>query len=474
MVSAHPNVVTNRLTNTLSFYGVAAYSYRSRYIFNANVRADGSNKFGQDPRTRFLPIWSVSGRWNLHNEELLDVSWLNELAVKSSYGIQGNVSDEQTPHMILNLGSRDELSGFYANTLATLPNPLLKWEKTNSFNIGLDFAFLNNRVSGLFEYYHKMGHDQIVRTEVVPTVGVTSMSINVGDIMNKGYEMILNVTPVQSRHFTWNLHVNGGRNVNRVTRGETTREYSYMEYINGSAIVKGKPNNSFYSYKFDNLDAAGLPTFLNTKELTGTTREEMYAEVFEYSGNRVPDIQGGLGSTFRYKNLTLNFFFSYSLGAKVRMNNLYSNSGQRLPNPEQNMTKEFVNRWRQPGDEAWAVIPTLSTERLDNLVQQLFDMTGYQIQISNNGWQMYNHSNIRVVPADFLRLRTLALRYTFPQEMLRGTGIKMASLRAEGNNLFTIASKKLFGQDPEQVSFGGVGATTPPVSSFSLGIDISF
>jgi TonB-linked SusC/RagA family outer membrane protein len=475
MVDANPNVVTNRLTNTMSFYGVAAYSFRSRYIFNANVRADGSNKFGQDPSTRFLPIWSMSGRWNIHNEKALtEIMWLNEFAVKSSYGIQGNVADEQTPSMILELGPREALSGYYMNYLSILPNPYLKWEKTNSFNIGTDFALFNNRVSGTFEYYHKKGHDQIVRTEVVPTVGVTSMSINVGDIMNKGYEMILNVVPVKTKDFTWSLHVNGGRNVNRVTRGETTREYSYMEYINASAIVKGKPINSFYSYKFDKLDEQGLPTFLNTTELTGTTREEMYANVFEYSGKKIPDIQGGLGSTIRYKDLTFNFFFSYSLGSKVRMNNLYSNSGQRLPNPEQNMSREFVDRWRQPGDEAWATIPTLSTDNLSNVLQEALDRTGHQIVIASNGWQMYNHSNIRVVPGDFLRLRSLSLRYQLPREQCNKLGAQMVSVRLEGNNLFTLASKKLFGQDPEQVAFGGIGATTPPVSSFSFGLDVSF
>ncbi|MDR2414831.1 MAG: TonB-dependent receptor, partial [Odoribacteraceae bacterium] len=349
-----------------------------------------------------------------------------------------------------------------------------KWEKTNSFNTGIDFALFDNRVSGSFEYYHKKGRDQIVRAEVVPTVGVTSMSVNVGDIMNKGYEMILNVTPVKSSSFTWTMHVNGGQNVNRVTRGETTKEYSYMEYINGTSVVKGKPINSFYSYKFDKLDEQGLPTFLNTTEFTGTTREEMYAEMFEYSGKRIPDIQGGIGNTFRYRDFTLNFFFSYSVGSKVRMNNLYRNSGQQLPNPEQNMSKEFVNRWKQPGDEAWAIIPTLSTDDLSNLVKQVLDKTGYQIPISNNGWQMYNHSNIRVVSANFLRLRALSLRYNLPLEAGNKLGVKTASVHVEGNNIFTLASKKLAGQDPEQVAFGGIGATTPPVSSFSLGIDISF
>jgi hypothetical protein len=138
------------------------------------------------------------------------------------------------------------------------------------------------------------------------------------------------------------------------------------------------------------------------------------------------------------------------------------------------MSKEFVNRWRQPGDEAWATIPTLSTADLSNILKEVLDRTGYQIRIANNGWQMYNHANIRVVPGDFLRLRTLSLRYNLPANACREIGARAVGLRFEGNNLFTLASGKLFGQDPEQVAFGGTGATTPPVSTFSVGIDVSF
>ena len=145
MVMNSPDVVTNTLSNYLSWYGVLSYAYKSRYILNGNIRADGSNKFGQDRSTRFLPIWSVSARWNIMNEPFLEnVMWMNELSVRGSYGIQGNVSDDQTPSMIIQLGSMDEISGDYISTLSKLPNPFLKWEKTVSYNIGLDFSLFEN------------------------------------------------------------------------------------------------------------------------------------------------------------------------------------------------------------------------------------------------------------------------------------------------------------------------------------------
>ena len=197
----------------------------------------------------------------------------------------------------------------------------------------------------------------------------------------------------------------------------------------------------------------------------------MYAKVFSYSGNRIPDMQGGFSTTFSYRNFTLGLFFSYSVGAKVRLNNLYNNSGQELPNPQQNMSGEFVNRWRQPGDEAWAVIPALST---DDLSMSTGILGSREIEIANNMWQMYNQSDLRVVSSDFLRLRTAYLRYAIPQKVCNALRISAANVRLEGNNLFLICSKDLNGQDPEQLGFGEIGITTPPVASFSLGLDITF
>ena len=466
-----PNSITDRISNYLSVYGVLSYAYKGRYILNANVRADGSNKFGRDKSTRFLPIWSVSGRWNIMNESFLEnVMWLNELSVKGSYGIQGNVSDDQTPSMIIKLGSMDQTTGDYMATLSKLPNPLLKWEKTTSYNLALDFSVLDNRISGTVEYYYKQGNDQIVSVEVSPTTGTSSMSLNVGDIMNKGYELIINAVPVKTRDFRWSLSLNSAKNINKITRGGMQDEYTYAQYVDGSAVLKGYAINSFFSYKFAGLNEKGLPTFKDIEETDGITREEMYAKAFAYSGNRVPDMQGGFSTNFTYKQLTLGLFFSYSLGAKVRRNNLYNNSGQYLPTPQQNMSGEFVNRWRKPGDEAWAVIPALSTESLS--------MTGFfsdrELTIADNRWQMYNQSDLRVVSANFLRLRTAYIRYAIPESFCKKIHVGAANVRLEGNNLWTVCSKKLNGQDPEQLGMGNIGITTPPVSSFSFGLDITF
>ena len=475
MVMANPDVVTNTLSNFLSFYGVASYAYRSRYIVNANVRADGSNKFGQDRSTRFLPIWSVSARWNIMNEPVFkDVMWMNELAVRTSYGIQGNVSDDQTPNMIIKMGNLDPLSGGYMSEISKLPNPFLKWEKTRSFDVALDFSFLDNRLGGTIEYYYKNGRDQIVRTAVSPTTGSTTMSLNVGDVMNKGYEFILNAVPVRTQDFRWSLSLNSARNINRVTRGGAREEYTWKNFVDGSAVLEGRALDTFFSYRYDGLNEEGVPLFKDMDEPEGITHEQMLERVLTESGNRIPLMQGGFSSHFTWKNFTLGMFFSYQLGAKGRLNYLYSNTGQYLPNPEQNMSSEFVNRWRKPGDEATTDIPALSTEYYSMSGISPISSLTRRWNVADNRWQMYNQSDLRVVSTDFLRLRSAYLRYTLPQAACRSLRIQNAHVRLEGYNLFTLASKQLKGQDPEQIGLGSFGPTTPPVPSFALSLDLTF
>ena len=469
LVKSHPNVITNTLTNVMSWYGTFTYDYMNRYIVNFNIRADGSNKFGQDKSNRFLPIWSVSGRWNLHEEAFLkEVMWMNMFAFRGSYGIQGNVSPDQTPNLLIQLGSFDPISKQYISKLSKLPNPQLRWEKTTSWNFGVDFAFLDNRLNGSVEVYRKKGKDQIISKEVASTTGSTTMQLNAGNLENKGYEIVLNVVPVKTKDITWALNINGARNINKVTKSGITTDYGYKEYLDGSAVIPGEALNTFYSYKYDRLDANGLPTFKDIEETDGITQTEMFAKVFAYSGTRIPDITGGFGTDISYKNLAIGGFFSYSLGTKIRLNNLYNDSGQRLPQPQQNMNQAFVNRWKQPGDENRTDIPVLTTDPLD--------MYGLgidrKIKIADNGWEMYNKSDLRVASGNYLRLKNLYVRYNFSDRICHKIRAQMISVRFEATNLWLLADKKLKGQDPEQVTLGGV--STPPTSSYTLGLDITF
>ncbi|MPQ46345.1 SusC/RagA family TonB-linked outer membrane protein [Marinifilum sp. N1E240] len=471
-VERFKDVITDRLTNVMSFYGTFTYSYDYRYIANFNIRADGSNKFGQDKDNRFLPVWSVSGRWNMHNEKWFkNMLWLNQLSIRGSYGVQGNIASNASPNLLVNLGSRDATSGHLVSTLDMLPNPMLRWEKTKSYNLALDFTVFNGRISGNVDLYKKKGEDMIVSRDVSITTGSNSMTLNAGNIENKGFDININMTPIRSKNFTWNLSVNGGRNINTVTDAGTS-DLTYEEYLSGNAVIPGKALNSFYSYKFGGLDENGLPTYKDIEETDGITKEEMYAKMLAFSGKRTPDIEGGFSTTLRYKKWSIGAIFFYSLGRDIRLNPLYESTGQHLPNPQQNMDDVFVNRWRKPGDEKHTNIPTLSNDPLD-MTPSIFG-NGRQIEIAKNKWEMYNKSDLRVASGDYLRLRTLSLKHSFSEHICDKLHVSDANFRVEVSNVWTLKDKKLRGRDPEQISFSKNTGAIPMTPTYTLGFDVTF
>lgn len=471
--------VTNRISNFVSLFANLTYSYQNRYIFTYNVRAEGSNKFGQDRRARFLPIWSLSGRWNIHQEHFLkDMMWLNMLALRGSYGIQGNVSDEQTPQMIMRYGEYNEVAGFFQSRISKLPNPLLRWEKNRSFNLGFETALLDNRLTLSVDYYERIGTDQLINKAVSHSLGRNNIQINAGTLVNKGIDFMVGIVPIRNKDWTWTLNLNGARSRNKVTDGGVNTEYTYFQYLNGTAIVNGNPIDAFYSYRFKGLTEQGYPDFYGIEESgEEDTKEEFFAKVMEKSGDRVPFAQGGLSTSLRYKDFTLSLFFSYSVGNKVRLNDLYANTGQKTPQPYQNLSAELVDRWQKPGDEAHTNIPVLTADPLDD-VRQGKSFFGpkkeieYAHDFAANRWQMYNKSNLRVVDGSHIRLRTVTLTYRVPQDFLRRTGISSAMLRLNAYNLFVLSSKDLRGQDPSQMTLGS--RTTPPLPSYAFTIDLSF
>ena len=130
------------------------YSYKDKFVLNGNLRMDGSNQFGSNPKYRFLPIWSVSGKYTLSNENFLkDNDIISYLAVRASYGIQGNVDSGTSPDLVIKVGSQNTITEHNESTIAYLPNPDLRWEKTESYNIGLDVSLLDNRISVVADVY---------------------------------------------------------------------------------------------------------------------------------------------------------------------------------------------------------------------------------------------------------------------------------------------------------------------------------
>ncbi len=474
-------VYTEGLTNLMSAYLTLTYAYDNRYILNFNTRADWSNAFGSRSNEKLFPIWSASARWNLTEDVLKNVRWINNLALRFSYGLQGNMLNNQPIKMTVNRGtSYDTNYESYTSTVAAYPNPDLKWEKTQSYNAGMDFSILNNKVSGSLAFYYKKTTDAFLSKRVASQNGITTYVVNAGDVENKGVELDLRFTVIDraisgndKRGFVWRIDPQIGQALNKLLNQSLNRnnralqdELMLADLLSGNAFISGRPLNTFYSFRYSGLDSHGRPTFKGLEDanktelmtlyniMAETDKKDVWFKLMEESGRRVPVLQGGIGNYVAYRNFSLSFNLTYSVGSKIRLFKLCSWDGSNtlMPPPHNNMRAEFVNRWRFSGDEKYTDIPGLMTgsQSGEDYSGWWREQTWVKNQSFNSKYAMYDNSDFRVASGDYLRLQSVVFRYTFDKDFLKKVRVSNAYVSLSGSNLFTICDKKLKGQNPEQ------------------------
>lgn len=250
--------------------------------------------------------------------------------------------------------------------------------------------------------------------------------------------------------------------------------------------MKNQSVGTFYSYKFLGLSPVdGGPMFDDwsdhTEDLKGLSKYDTFTSVLTASGSREPIASGNLSTMVRWKNLRLNANFVYSLGAKTRLFGMYGSgtesngvyAQQGLIKSENNLSRDYLERWIKPGDELHTNIPAIISRLHPNYFKyqdHWSSNTDGVYGFADNAWDMYDYSDIRVVSADYLKLNTLSLSYDFPISLLKPWGCKRLELTVTGSNLFTICDKKLKGQTPTQGGFTTIQLSDRPGFSFGLGI----
>lgn len=501
-------VLSHNLTRLVGLIGTLFYSYKNVYILNANARIDGSNKFGTKSNDKLNPIWSVSGRWNMHENILYGVSWVNTLALKMSFGYQGNMSAQDSPELIIQKFGTHSFFNEYYSKIKYYPNPNLKWEKTATYNADLEFALFNQKLVGNVSAYYRHTEDAFLKKTVSTINGIDSYTVNRGTLNNFGFEFTFNFVPINTflnkasiggkrKGFIWRFDPNFGSVFNQLVDKVKPKdkvlqdEITYSDYLNGKVQVAGRPVNTFYSYKYTGLSHEdGRPTFygINADEIVGKdaygndmTRKKMYEtmilsdvymEVMEHSGCREPFLQGSISNYLGWNNWGLSFSLAYSIGAKVRLLKMYANSSTLAANPEKNMRKEFVHRWQRPGDELITDIPgLLESKAFDETLTPWWNDQPYKF--AGNIWNMYDNSNLRVVSNDYLKLTSASLRYVVPDELCRKLCLRSAYISISGTNLFTICRKELRGQDPSQSGSSAlINISVRP--TYSLKLNVTF
>ena len=460
---------TSGTTNYMSFFATLAYSMKDRYVLNFNVRSDASNRFGQDVNKQFDPTYSMGFSWRMAEEKFIkdNLPWVNQLNLRGTYGIQGNVVTSLSPDLIAYYQGILNGYGQYTLGISSLPNRNLKWERTRTWNLGLDMQ-LFRAVTMNVEYYGRRSN-AIIRQDIATEYGFASMPLNGGIIYNHGLEVQMNFTPFRSKDLVWTVGLNASKNWNKTETDDRTAradELTHSDFLAGNSsrpLKKGYSLYSFWSYSFAGLNPEnGYPMF-NYLDTDGPGNASVDPTTFlVYSGESEPYFTGGFNTRLRWKDFTIGADFALLLGSKKRLPNPYGAfTNGKMPSPLSNISKMLNNRWKKPGDEATTFIPALYTSIVDLWHVDLPN------GLNDTLYNMWGMSDAMVVSGSFLRCTQLQLSYNLPQSICAKFHATSLSINASTNNLFVIASGRWNGYDPE------LGNSTQP-RIFSFGLSVGF
>jgi TonB-linked SusC/RagA family outer membrane protein len=433
-----PTVNGNGQINALiSYFADVNYGYKGKYYLNANLRRDGSSRFGSN--NRYATFASVGASWMVSDEAFMDGTkgWLNNLRLKASFGSSGN-QEGIGNYQARTLFTRTTYDGNSYYLYDQYGNADLQWEAKQTLNVGIDFAVFSNRLRGTIEVYNATTKNPFVDRRISLTTGSPSYNANVGSLENRGIEVSLNGTVIKAKDFMWDMGINFTYNRNRVKdlyAGKT-------EQINGFTITKvGQPINTWYLVEVAGVDPQTGEQLYRKADKSVTNEYDPNDRVV--LGTSDAPYFGGYTNSFNYKGLELSVLFTYAWG-----NYLFNNDRQNLENPGylyDNLSVNMLREWRNPGDIT-------------------------DIPDPNNP---YRYETTRFLEkGDFIRLRNITLGYTLPKSVM--DKIKLRSIRvfAQGQNLWTKTDFQ--GYDPEVSSGVLRGAQYPALRTITFGLNIGF
>lgn len=456
-----------------SFYANGSYTLMNRYTFGASVRLDGSDLFGVDKKYRFLPIYSASALWRISNETFMqEAKWLDNLALRFSYGLQGNIDKNTSPFLVGIYDNVSLLPGFGSEqsiAINSAPNSKLRWEKTATYNVGLDFSVLNQAINLSVDYYHRKGTD-LIGSKMLPLEnGFSTMTINWASMRNEGVEVNLQTRNIATKDFSWYTTFNFAYNQNEVLKVITEKDQT-------TPSLEGYPVGAIFALKTKGIDKETGQILLEDKQGNAVTVEEMFKmtdtgagdasynigatveeqrDMYTYAGTTDAPYTGGFLNTLSYKNWELNINFSFNFGAHVRTSPSYSITDFDLG---RNVNRDILDRWTPENPNG--TLPALATQRTNPADYYLF----------NSRRDIYNSLDIWVKKLNYARLQNLRLAYRLPSEWTHKLRIGDATVAIEARNLFVISSDYSNYMDPE--SMGNLYSTPIPKSvTFNLNLN---
>ena len=459
-VAALPDAASTSLfENTILSYGAFLdYGYDSKLFATASVRRDLSSVFGQNNQSGVFT--SASAAYNIAKESWWNVDFVNDLKIRASAGSSGNRNGIGSYASLATLGF-----GSFNGQSTAIPtdngNPDLGFEKNFIFDVGLEFTILDNKVSGVIDYYERTTSDLLLDAPLPSLGGEPDGSIfsNIGEMTNKGLELELKWDIVQNKDWTVSLGGNIAFIDNEVTQLVPSSENaSGSDIIRGNNIIRvGEEINTFHLPMWAGINPAnGEPLFYDS-DGNVTNVYDSDANVLMSGKSPIADFDGGLNLFVAYKGFDLATDFYFKSGNYI-LNYMESNMLSDGTGADANQRVDAFNYWKNPGD----------TNVLPN------PMFGNEAQQNSDRW---------LQKGDYIRLRNLTLGYSIPRDLISKMGIQSFRVFVQGQNLWTFAP--YFNGDPEvgigsgetgnSVGFGNYNLYSyPQTQSFSVGVDIKF
>lgn len=453
-----------------SFYANAGYNLFGKYNLTGSIRWDEADLFGLDAKEQHHPLWSVGGGWNITEESWMKpISWVDYLKLRATYGVNGNVDQTSSTYFVARyrtLSTDPTATKYLYYTDDNLPNPKLRWERTSTFNVGLDYRLLNNVLNGSIEFYNRTGSDLLVTKYLDSTLGATSRVINNGKMRNLGVELSLTGNIYRNRDWRVSTTLNIAYNKNKMLAVEHRSTDVSSNFISAplNYFIEGTSYNTLWAYRLSRvvngypviLDADGneMATFdadgnvtsvVNTSTLKGT-------DALVNCGTLTPVYNGSLSFNVHWKQLELNAMFIFSGGNKLRLDVLDMNA--------YNLNTSLINeRWTQEDGEG--------------KVRVFSDMPTDVQQYASTFSEWWKHSDAHIRPADYIKLRSINLAYSLDNKLCKRLGIGTTKFTLQVNNLFYLsaAGRNI---DPESYSLNSGTRTLHQPKNVSLGLSVSF
>jgi outer membrane receptor protein involved in Fe transport len=458
-----------RENRNASFIGSLVYSYNDRYVFNGNIRYDGVDIIGS--KNQFSPLWSAGVKWNAHNEGFLKrySEVLSRLVLSLGYGYRGSINRSTLPFHTYTVGTSVYNNIPLASAFA-YGNPVIKWEKKQETNLGLEVSLFNGRINTDFRYFDEKVNDLLDNTITPPSSGRSSAIVNIGTLSNRGFEISARFEAVKTKNLLWEV----GGNITQVKNNLDKVYEKEVPNVITTPIrtrnIQGYPVNSWFGYKFSHIDpeTGSVMVYAQKKvtKLEGTNVVTSYQDELVdlsktttavmqtnystyYLGHRDPELYGGFSTRLVYKALEFASTFVLATGNNIVsfMDRREGPSGNTddITASRTNRLKNNMSRWRQAGD--------------------ITDIPFYRNAASSYTLYMISKD---VESGNYLKCNEMSLSWRAPSKLLSHTALKTLKGTLVANNLFIIS--KYSGTDPEtQTPFGYPNART-----YTLSLTVGF